>query len=151
MGVSISLIAERRQFPARSREATLVCTPARRRGELQRAFQLIYERYFREGLSNWSPHRVRILPHQLLDTTRVLLANRGQQLCGTLSLIEDGAMGLPIEQLYPAEIWRLRRLEKRVAELACFALVEETVGENMSVLRRLAKVSLQDRGRSRSR
>jgi hypothetical protein len=139
MGVRISTIADRLPRSSRSREATLVCTSARRRSELQRAFQLIYERYHQEGLSDWNPHGVRILPHQLLDSTWVLLANRGKQLCGTLSLIEDGAMGLPIEQLYPAEVWRLRRLGKRVAELACFALAEETISESMSVLRALLR------------
>lgn len=139
MDAKMQLAMDRRSTRARDGAASLRCTTARRRETLELAFRLIYERYYREGLSDWSPHGLRILPHQLLDTTWVLLAHRRRQFCGTLSLIEDGAMGLPIEQLYPAEIWRLRRQERRVAELACFALMEGTAGENMSVLRALLK------------
>lgn len=119
----------------------LECVAARRRTDLELAFRLIYERYRDEGLANWNPRGLRILPHQLLDTTWVLLARRRRELFGTLSLIEDGAMGLPIEKLYPAEIWRLRRAEKRVAELACFALADGAARESMTVLRSLLRTA----------
>lgn len=137
MGVCIQMAANERSFSARTEAAPLRCIAARRRGDLESAFRLIYERYHHDGLADWSPRGVRILPHQLLDTSWVLLARRGRRLYGTLSLVEDGAMGLPMEQLYPAEIWRLRRQEKRVAELACFALWEKSASENRSVLRAL--------------
>jgi hypothetical protein len=137
MGVCIQMVANERSFAAQTGTASLCCITARRRGDLESAFRLIYERYHRDGLADWSPRGVRILPHQLLDTSWVLLARRRRRLYGTLSLVEDGAMGLPMEQLYPAEIWRLRRQEKRVAELACFALWEKAAGENRSVLRAL--------------
>jgi len=133
--------ADRQRLAAQRKSRPLQCSAARRRSELQTAFRLIYERYRSEGLTNWNPHGLRILPHQLLDTTWVLLARRSGQLLGTLSLIEDGTMGLPIEQLYPAEIWRLRRAGRRVAELACFALTDETAGESMSVLRTLLRTA----------
>lgn len=115
----------------------LRCLVARRRRELCDAFQIVYERYVRDGLTNRNRFGIRILPHQLLDTSWVLVAKRSRNALGTLSLIEDGAMGLPMEQLYPDEIWNLRRRQLRVAELACFALVDQSADESMRVLRAL--------------
>lgn len=132
-----------RAFGARLLEARmrfeqypLRCIAARRRRELREAFQIVYDRYLRDGLASWNPLGMRILPHQLLDTSWVLLAKRAHDSLGTLSLIEDGAMGLPMEQLYPAEIWQLRRRQKRLAELACFALPDQAA-DSMGVLRAL--------------
>lgn len=136
MDVRCALRAETRGTTPRSGRP-LHCLAARRRSELLTAFQLVYDRYYRDGLTNWNRFGLRILPHQLLDTSWVLLAKRGRSFLGTLSLVEDGSMGLPIEQLYPEEIWQLRRQQLRVAELACFALIDQSAAESMTVLRAL--------------
>lgn len=141
MDVNVNRSKGSSRAASRKPRRNLECAAAKRRSELQTAFRLIYERYRSEGLTSWNPHGLRILPHQLLDTTWVLLARRRRRLLGTLSLIEDGAMGLPMEQLYPAEIWRLRRAGKRVAELACFAVQDDSSGESMSVLRTLLRTA----------
>lgn len=137
MDVRCALHTESRKAIPRSTPRPLHCVAARRRSELRTAFQLVYERYYRDGLANWNRFGLRILPHQLLDTSWVLLAKRGRECLGTLTLVEDGAMGLPVEQLYPAEIWQLRRRQARVAELACFALADQSAAESMTVLRAL--------------
>jgi hypothetical protein len=141
MDVGMNVSGRRQLFSSQNRRRALQCGAAIRRREFEAAFRLIYDRYRGEGLTQWNPHGLRILPHQLLDTSWVLLARKRHRLLGTLSLIEDGAMGLPIEQLYPAEIWRLRREGKRVAELACFALADESSSESMSVLRTLLRAA----------
>jgi hypothetical protein len=120
-----------------SGEPRLHCIAARRRSDLRAAFRIIYDRYSRDGLANSNRFGIRLLPHQLLDSSWVLLAKHGNRNLGTLSLVEDGAMGLPIEQLYPEQIWQMRRESLRVAELACFALVEQRSSESMAVLRGL--------------
>jgi hypothetical protein len=97
------------------------CSVARRRKELRSAFRLVYDRYCESGLLETNRLRLRILPHQLLDTSWVLLATRGTDAVGTLSLIEDGELGLPVESLYPAGLLRSCRRRARFAELACFA------------------------------
>ena len=119
------------------------CIAARRRHQLRSAFELVYDRYYREGLTAWNRHGMRIVPHQLLDTSWVLIAERGAVPLGTLSVIEDGAMGLPMEQLYPAEIWRLRQSNVRLAELACFALQDRCEKQSMTVLRTLLRTACE--------
>jgi hypothetical protein len=121
----------------------LRCFAARTHRDLRDAFQLVYERYLRDGLAEPNRFGLRILPHQLLDTSWVLLARRAHHALGTLSLIEDGAMGLPMEQLYPAEIWQLRRRQLRLAELACFALLDQSASESMGVLRALIQLACE--------
>jgi hypothetical protein len=78
-----------------------------------------------------------------LETSWVLLAKRGRSCIGTLSLIEDGAMGLPMEQLYPAEIWQMRRQQLRVAELACFASLDHSSSQSMAVLRAVLQAACE--------
>ena len=142
MDVRCALWTEAREaIPGSGRR--LHCTTARRRHDLRVAFQLVYDRYHRDGLATWSRHGLRILPHQLLDTSWVLLVRRGRRSLGTLSLIEDGAMGLPMEQLYPVDIWHLRRRQTRVAELACFALLDQPAAQSMSVLRALLQAACE--------
>jgi hypothetical protein len=143
MDVCCALVTETHRFNTRSDRRLLRCTAARRRHELRTAFQLVYERYYRDGLASWNRLGLRILPHQLLDTSWVLLARRGQKCLGTLSVIEDGAMGLPMEQLYPAEVWQLRRSQTRIAELACFALLDQSPAESMTVLRALLQAACE--------
>jgi hypothetical protein len=46
-------------------------------------------------------------------------------------------MGLPIESLYPVDLWRLRRRQARVAELACFASLDGLGTQCVAVLRAL--------------
>jgi N-acyl amino acid synthase FeeM len=128
---------------SRSDRRPLHCVAARRRHQLRTAFELVYDRYYQEGLTAWNQHGLRLIPHQLLDTSWVLLAQRGQTCLGTLSLVEDGAMGLPMEQLYPAEVWKLRQNHTRVAELACFALRDQSAAESMSVLRALLQAACE--------
>ncbi len=135
MDVRCARCTEWREVISRSDPRPLRCITAHRRSELRAAFQLVYDRYYRDGLATWNRHGLRILPHQLLDTSWVLLARRGRSCLGTLSLIEDGAMGLPMEQLYPEEIWRLRRRQGRIAELTCFALQDQSAAESLTVLR----------------
>jgi hypothetical protein len=137
MDVRCALRTETGGATPRSGYRLLRCVAARRRPDLQTAFQLVYDRYYRDGLTNWNRFGLRILPHQLLETSWVLLAKRDRNCLGTLSLVEDGAMGLPIEQLYPEEVWQLRRRRLRVAELACFALIDQSAAESMIVLRAL--------------
>ena len=91
------------------------------REEYHAAFRLIYDEYLRQGLTSRNPMRLRILPHQLLPTSWVITATLSQRTVATLSLLEDGRLGLPMDDLYASEMDRLRDQGKRVAELTCLA------------------------------
>lgn len=143
MDVHCALHASSPEASFRFERPPLRCFAARSRRDLGDAFQIVYDRYIRDGLAERNHFGLRILPHQLLDTSWVLLSKRAHVALGTLTLIEDGAMGLPIEQLYPAEIWRLRRQQLRIAELACFALLDQSAGDSLGVLRALLQLACE--------
>jgi hypothetical protein len=107
------------------------------------AFRLVYEAYVGEGLME--PNRVglRFLPHQLLDTSSVFLATRGDDIVGTLTMVNDGELGLPIESLYPTEMAQLRGTSKRIAELTCFALNGAVSSQCFAALRGLLRSAIR--------
>lgn len=91
------------------------------RAQYRAAFRLTYDAYLRQGLTMPNPLRMRILPHQLLQTSWVFTATRAWKVVATLSLLEDGRLGLPMDELYAAEINRIRAQGQRLAELTCLA------------------------------
>jgi N-acyl amino acid synthase FeeM len=110
---------------------------ANRKECLLAAFRTVYDAYLRIGLVK--PNRVglRILPQQLLDTNWVIVTERDGQVAGTVSVIETGALGLPMGLLYPLEIARVQRQAKRVAELTCLATSTSVKSGSTQVLRDL--------------
>jgi hypothetical protein len=102
---------------------------------------MIYRTYLETGLVQRNRIGLRILPHQLLETSWVLGAWREARLAGTLTVIEDGELGLPIAQLYPAEVGQLRRRGLRVAELGCLALDQRAGRDSRTVLRSLLEAA----------
>jgi len=49
------------------------------------------------------------MPHHLLATTNIFVALRGSQVIGTVTLVGDGRLGLPMERVYEDEVHGLRR------------------------------------------
>jgi len=121
----------------------LPCTIANDRDGFLSAFRLIYRAYLRDGLAQPNSLGLRYLPHQLLDDSSVFIVTRDDRVVGTLTLIENGELGLPIESLYGPEINRLRRQDGRVAELSCLALEETETVRCFSVLRGLLRAALE--------
>ena len=92
-------------------------TPSQRRA----ATRLVYESYLRAGLCRPNPWRQRITPYHLLDTTTVFVASVDGLVVSTVTLIEDGEAGLPMEAVYPEAVRYRREQGYRVAEVSCLA------------------------------
>ncbi len=133
--------AEKRRQPL-----GVACRLADDQTSYRMAFRLLYDAYLRNGLSRPNRLRLRILPHHLLDTSTVLLAEQAGRSLGTLSVIEDGTLGVPVELLYPLEVARLRRGGGRLAELTCLAAAELAHRGHRSVLRKLLKTAFDVAG-----
>jgi hypothetical protein len=110
---------------------------------LKAAFGLTYEQYLRNGLVRPNRLELRILPHQLLETSSVLVATQGGHVVGTLSVIEDGELGLPVKSLDATDVTRLCRSGRRVAEVTCLAMRQIARVQSMSVLRLLFASAIQ--------
>jgi hypothetical protein len=129
--------------PSRFADRELRCVCVRHPQSLLAAFRLIHERYVGDGLMRRNRLGVRILPHQLLDTTWVLVAEREGEVVGTLSVVGEGELGLPIESICATELTRLRRGGRRVAELSCLATKYVAGTKAIAVLRMLLRSALR--------
>ena len=116
---------------------------ASQREELYSALNLVYEAYVYSGLIETNHFELRVTPYHALPTTEVLVAERGSNVVCTMSLIRDGALGLPMENIYAAEIQRRRRQGKHLAEVSCLADDRESCDHSFSVVSRLMALTTQ--------
>jgi hypothetical protein len=91
------------------------------REERQGAFELIYRSYLRAGLCTDNEFNLRATPYQLLATTDIFVAKHRDEVISTVSLVRDGELGLPMEEIYPKEVAERRAAGVRVAEVSCLA------------------------------
>ncbi|MBN2021262.1 MAG: hypothetical protein JW809_00570 [Pirellulales bacterium] len=101
---------------------------AHERRELFGAFGLVYESYMRAGLTRPNPCCMRLTPYHMLSTTEVFVAMSGGRVICTMSLVGDGDLGLPIEQVYAHEVYWRRLRGGRLGEVSCLADRPEDAG-----------------------
>ena len=98
---------------------------ASRVGEWRSAFALVYEAYTHKGLAEPNPRGMRVTPYQLLPTTEVLVAIDHHRVVCTASVVRDGLLGLPLEDVYAEEVAARRRQGLVLAEVSCLADSQE--------------------------
>jgi hypothetical protein len=85
------------------------------------AFGLVYQAYVQAGLMRPNVFEMRVMPHHLLATTATFVARRGSQVIGTVSLVGDGRLGLPLDRVYGHEVDRLRDPSTWLGEVSSLA------------------------------
>ena len=91
------------------------------REEREAAFRLVYQAYQSTGLCQPNAEEMRFTPYQILPTTDILFARVQEEVVCTLSLVRDGALGLPMEDLYADQIEERRAAGLHLAEVTCLA------------------------------
>jgi N-acyl amino acid synthase FeeM len=91
------------------------------RCERQAAFELVYNAYCRNGLCANGTNGMRFTPYQLLPTTDIFIAKLRGEVVSTLSLVRDGELGLPMEEVFASEVAERRAAGMRLAEVSCLA------------------------------
>jgi hypothetical protein len=89
--------------------------------EFEGAFRCIYRSYLARGLTPNNRYEMRLTRHHLLPTTRVLIAKIGSQVVGTLSVVENEPIGVPISSAFRPQVDELSRGCDRIAEATCLA------------------------------
>lgn len=97
------------------------------RNDLERSFGLVYQSYVDVGLQASSPGGIRFVKHHLLPQTQVFLAERPEpgELLGTVTLIFDTPLGLPMESVCGEAVDDLRWQGNRLAEVVALAVAPE--------------------------
>ncbi len=91
------------------------------REQREAVFRLIYHSYRDAGLCEPDFTELRFTPYQLLPTTDLFLAQLHEEVVCTLSLVRDGELGLPMEDLYAEQIEQRRAAGLHLAEVSCLA------------------------------
>ncbi|WP_177201072.1 GNAT family N-acetyltransferase [Neptunomonas qingdaonensis] len=106
--------------------------------ELESAFKLVWQAYVATGLQHNSGEGIRFTKYHLLPTTRVLIAIYHPELdkekpdytklheqsivVGTLSIIEDSPLGLPMEEICGNNVMQLRKDGHKLVEIVGLAI-----------------------------
>lgn len=89
--------------------------------ELEGAFRLVHQNYLRCGLARPNACQMRVTPYHLLSTSEVFVGVLCSEVVSTMTLVRDGELGLPMEDIYGAEISACRQRGLRLAEVSCLA------------------------------
>jgi hypothetical protein len=121
----------------------LQCKIASSLDEWEEAFALVYQSYRDAGLANYDPTGLRITPFHLLPTTSTLIARHGGMVLGSLTLVQDSRLGLPMETAYPAQVATLRASGVRFAELSSLATARLSASDFRYIFSRLMRFVAQ--------
>jgi hypothetical protein len=127
------------------------------RQALEESFRLVYQAYEEVGLQAPNDAKIRFTPHHPLPTTKVFVADYcpdlvcflgnadpkipAGQVVGTVTLVLDSGLGLPMEEVCRDEVMALRRDGARLAEVIALS-VHPTFRQN-SIIVRLYKVMVE--------
>ena len=84
--------------------------------ELEAASQLVYREYLKRGYENPNATRARLSIYHALPETRALIAVSRRQIIGTMTIIQDSPLGLPMDTIYKPELDTMRAQGHRLAE-----------------------------------
>jgi N-acyl amino acid synthase FeeM len=107
-----------------------------------RAFRLVHDQYVLRDYMAPDPAGRRINLRHALPSTRVFVGRRRSDVVGTVTLFQDSALGLPMDDVYKAELDVLRAGGRRLAEVSHLATSPENRMAGIAVVMRLFRIML---------
>ena len=107
---------------------------------LEQAFRLVHDQYVARGYMRPEPSSWRLSVHHALPATKVFVARHGRRVIGTLTLIPDSPLGLPMDALYDHELTTLRNQSRYVAEVSSLAITDDFRPLGLPVLTSLMRL-----------
>lgn len=124
-------------------DCSIVYKVADTQHERAAAFRLLHDVYVEEGLMHPNRFQMRVMPHHLLPTTAVFVAVEAGQVVATLSLVGDGRLGLPLEEVYGREVEELRRPSTWLGEVSALATSRLSATTGLEVVVGLMRLMAQ--------
>lgn len=98
------------------------------------AAKLVHDGYVGKGIDQAHGTGVRVTPFLALPSTVVFGAFRDGTMIGTMSLVVDSSLGLPLQRVYRAEVDSIRAEGRRVAECGSLCVDRAHRGSGVSYL-----------------
>jgi hypothetical protein len=105
--------------------------------ELEAAYRLVHQSYVEAGYLDPHPSGLRVRAFEVLPQTATFIAIENGEVIGTISLIVDSPLGLPMEESYREEVNALRHQGRRIAEVSSLAVTKGS--RNLGIFVRLCK------------
>jgi hypothetical protein len=121
----------------------LNCQIASTLAERRQACRLVYQSYLTKGLIEPNQFGMRVTPWHLLPTTSTFVALEAGRVIGTVTLIGDAGLGLPMESIYPAEVEAARLAGLYVGEVSCLATRDTDFKEFLPIFVSLTRLMAQ--------
>ena len=104
------------------------------------AFRLVHDQYVRYGYMAPSQSGRRLSLYDALPTTKVFVASAGGRVVGTVTLIQDSLVGLPMDEIYSTELAGFRAGDRRLAEVSALAMDPAYRTSGVAILMRLMRM-----------
>lgn len=104
------------------------------------AFRLVHDQYVARGYIAPQASGRRLVIHNILPATKVFVARGEERVVGTVTLIPDSPIGLPMEEIYRREVADLRDRGRRLAEVSSLAIHPAFQPEGLAFLGRLVRL-----------
>ena len=98
----------------------LVLKIAETKEELEACFAVLHDAYVDSGFMKPDPSGMRITIYHALPTTTTLCAKFDGQVVGTISLIRESALGVPLQRIF--DLSAVRAKEGYIAEVSALAV-----------------------------
>lgn len=95
--------------------------PAASRRELERAYALVHANYVARGYMEEHPSGMRVSVFNALPTTVTFVSVLRRELLGTVTLVADSPLGLPMDEVFHDRLQALRARGRKVAEVTMLA------------------------------
>lgn len=92
--------------------------------EFEQAYKLLHDTYKDSKLIEGSETGLRVTKYHGLPTTSVIIVKHDGRVIGTMSVIQDNALGLPIDHV--SDISELRKSKNRIAEISSLAICKNS-------------------------
>lgn len=126
----------------------LDCVRATQIDEFCNAFQITHDSYSQRGYIYPNATGLWMTRHHLLGSTRVFISRGQRRSQGTLTLVNDGPAGLPMETLFRSEVEHCREQQGSIAEATCMALEQRGTATGNDIVNRLMGIVAQSARRS---
>lgn len=104
-------------------------------GELRASAHLVYDEYLKRNYLKPHASAMKLSMYHTLPSTATFIAHHRQHgIVGTISLVQDSPLGLPMDEAYKNELDELRRQGQRLAEASMLALDSRLFGRQVFTL-----------------
>lgn len=108
--------------------------------DFEKAFALVHDQYVACGYMFPQPRGWRLSLFNALPSTKVFVAREGSRVIGTLTLVLDSRLGLPMEEIYGGETDDLRKRGRNLAEVSGLAIDHGWRSMGVAIMLRLVRM-----------